>query len=258
MTPHYGMMLFSQSLMMLLAQWDQGRLPSFPRSLLKQRVLPVLFGMTFTILEQQDQDGSWGHLSRETTAYAVITLASVASLPLCDTLRPQIELTIRSGRAFLQQQVEHWAEPDFIWRGKAVYGLGILAEAYTIAAMRTSSDNYAFSRATTDLCAFKKPSLHGLEHVAALPMLAEMPDWLVKACILEGYLYLPIFDAARQQVFTHKMEQQRQFTIVPFALIASARMDGAAVSPEVNVVFMVLCALLYEIDHYMEDVISSL
>lgn len=35
MTQHYGMMLFAQSLMMLLIKWDQGLLPDLPLTFLK-------------------------------------------------------------------------------------------------------------------------------------------------------------------------------------------------------------------------------
>lgn len=174
-----------------------------------------------------------------------------------DCLRPQLESSIYQGKLFLQEQIEKWAEPDFIWRGKAVYGIGIIAEAYTIAAMRTSTQHLTLGKAIKDLCVFAEPSIRKIKQISTLQYFADMPQWLVRACITEGYLYLPVFDSMRQQIVTHEVKQQRHFNLVPFALVASGRSRGASIAPQVNLMFMILCALLYEIDHYMEDVIGS-
>ncbi|KAL8882666.1 MAG: hypothetical protein Q9198_000379 [Flavoplaca austrocitrina] len=86
-----------------------------------------------------------------------------------------------------------------------------------------------------------------------------MPDWLVRACITEGYLHLPFFDKARQAVTADKpVKQQRHFNILPFMLVSSSRSTGACIPPDVNAEFMVLCALVYEVDHYVEDVVAGL
>ncbi|KAL8783073.1 MAG: hypothetical protein Q9213_004885 [Squamulea squamosa] len=143
-------------------------------------------------------------------------------------------------------------------KGRLINGIGILAETYIIAAMRISAHTYKLGQATERLCTIAKPSLTRIEHISTLPFFAGTPDWLVRACIVEAYLYLPVFDSMRQAVFTHDLKQQRQLNIVPFALIASSRLRGGSIAPNINVVFMVLCALLYEVDHYMEDVIGSI
>ncbi|KAL9030546.1 MAG: hypothetical protein Q9180_006893 [Flavoplaca navasiana] len=86
-----------------------------------------------------------------------------------------------------------------------------------------------------------------------------MPDWLIRACITQGYLHLPLFDKARQAVTTDEpVKQRRHFNILPFMLIASGRSTGAYIPSDVNVEFLVLCALLYEVDHYVEDVVAGL
>lgn len=258
MTPHYTMMLTVQSLAMLLRRWAQGLLPDVPRQLLMNRILPVLFGTTVETLQKQNEDGSWGLQSCETTAYAILCLTEVAPLPLCDCLLAAIQLAVKNGRAFLMQQINSWKEPDIVWRSRTAYGVGVIAEGYTLAAMKISPDNLTFGKVIEDICSITKPSLRTIQEISHLPFFAGMPDWLVRACIVEGYLHLPIYDKARQAVVTHEVKQQRHFNILPFALIASSRLMGACIAPDVNVAFMVACALAYEVDHYMEDIVGGL
>lgn len=251
------MMVSVQSLVMLLHGWDRGSLPEIPIELLKNRVIPVLFGVTVETLQKQNPDGSWGFQSCETTAYAILCLSEVAALPLCDCLLPTIQLAVKNGRTFLMQQISRWKEPDKVWISKIAFGAGVVTEAYTLAAMKISPGNRSFGKGIGDLCKITKPSLSTVQEISHLPFFAGMPDWLVGACIVEAYLHLPIYDKVRRAVMTHEVKQQRPFNITPFVLIASSRSAGAFIAPDVNIEFMVLIALTYEVDHYMEDIIGG-
>ena len=257
MTPHYVMMLISQSLMMLLREWEQGHLAGFPTQLITERILPVLFSTAVDTLQGQNEDGSWGFQSRETTAYAILCLSAVGPLPICDCLRTQMEHSIEKGRSFLLRQINDWSKPDFVWRSKAPYGVGISAEANTLAAMKTSAFDHKLGNAIHDLCAIAKPSLSTVEGITHLPLFAAMPDWLVRACIVEGYLHLPIYDKVRGATCIHAAQEKRHINAIPFTLVGSARAKGAFIAPEANNAFMVFSALLYDFDHYMEDIIAG-
>ncbi|KAL8913002.1 MAG: hypothetical protein Q9171_002070 [Xanthocarpia ochracea] len=258
MTPHYTMMLSVQALMMLLHNLDRGSLPHFPRQLLVTKILPVLFGTTVETLQKQNDDGSWGSQSCETTAYAILCLSAAAPLPLCECVSTAIQLAIDNGRAFLLQHIKSWNQPDLVWISKIAYGVGVIAEAFTLAAMRISLYSQCFGKIIEDVCYISKPSLNTIQKISDLPFFAGMPDWMASACIVEGYLHLPLFDAARQAVITQgAVKQQRHFNILPFALIACSHSTGAFLTPEVNLDFMVICALVYEVDHYMEDIIGG-
>ncbi|KAL8685093.1 MAG: hypothetical protein Q9224_005969, partial [Gallowayella concinna] len=246
------------SLMMLLKKWDQGLLPDLPRRLLQDRILLVLFGIVVETLQRQEDDGSWGLRSRETTAYAVITLSTAAPLSLFDELKTQMELSVYKGKAFLLQQLEAWGEPDNVWAGKTVYGIGVLTEAYTIAAMNTTAQTYGLSKVTDDLCSIARQSLKKIQKITVLPFFANMPDWLRRACVVEGYLHLSSLNSLRQELSTHDIKQQSQFNIIPLAVIAAGRVNGASLTPEVSLQFMGVCVLIYYVDHYFEDVIGKL
>ncbi|KAL8882665.1 MAG: hypothetical protein Q9198_000378 [Flavoplaca austrocitrina] len=136
MTPHYALMMVTQTFAMLLRRWEQGLLPGIPKLLLTEKIRPVVFGIAVEILQRQLEDGSWGFHSRETTAYAMHCLAAAAPLPLCQCLRKETERAISDGKAFLLQQMQDWAKPDLVRTSKVTYGLGVIAEALTLAAMR--------------------------------------------------------------------------------------------------------------------------
>ena len=252
-------MLFAQSLIMLLRKWDQGALENFPQNLLQDKVRLVLFGILTETLQAQNDNGSWGpKQSRETTAYAIITLATLASFPLSNHINDHIMTAIGQGQRFLQGQIKDWAEPDPIWRGKAVYGLAILAEAYTISAMSIAVPTHKFGKVVFDLCEVAEPGLDRIEQISTLPYFLDMPHWLVRACTVEGYLYLPLFDRMRKEIFPRRdIKQHRQWNVLPFSAVVCSRSKGGFYAPRNNLEFMVYCALMYEIDHYMEAIISS-
>ncbi|KAL9639094.1 MAG: hypothetical protein Q9204_001243 [Flavoplaca sp. TL-2023a] len=116
MTPHYALMMVSQTLTMLLRRWEQALLPGIPKSLLSEKIRPVVSGIAVEILQRQLGDGSWGFHSRETTAYAMHCLAAAAPLPLCQCLRKETKRAISDGKTFLLQQMQDWAKPDLVWQ----------------------------------------------------------------------------------------------------------------------------------------------
>lgn len=251
-------MLSVQALMLLLHNVGRGSLPHFPRQLLVTKIIPLLFGTTVETLQKQNDDGSWGSQSCETTAYAILCLSAAAPLPLCEYISTAIQLAIDNGRAFLLQRIKSWNQPDLVWISKIAYGVGVITEAFTLAAMRISPYGQCFGQIIEDVCHLAKPSLDTIQKISQLPFFAGMPHWMACACIVEGYLHLPLFDAARQVVIIHgAVKQPRHFNILPFALMACSRSTGAFLTAEVNLDFMVMCALNYELDHYMEDIIGG-
>ncbi|KAI4213347.1 MAG: hypothetical protein LQ351_004088 [Letrouitia transgressa] len=259
MTHHYGMMLFAQSLMMLVEKWDQGFLEDLPQTLLAERIRMVLFGILVDTLLTQNHDGSWGaRQSRETTAYAIITLVTLSNFPLSYHLMSQLQRSVIRGRKFLQDRIRDWKDPDFIWIGKAIYGVAILSEAYTIAAMSMTMQSLCLGKDAVTLCSVEEPGAKRIQQISTLPFFSNMPDWLVRACTIEGYLYLPTFNQIRTKTFSRRdIKQHRQWNVLPFCVIACSRSKGGLYAPMAKLAFMVSCALTYEIDHYMEATVTS-
>ena len=88
----------------------------------------VLFQILTRTLQSQNEDGSWGKKgNREETAYALITLANVDSLPFVTPIAGQIETAISKGRKYLNATgaLENLklTPNDYVWSGKIAYGV---------------------------------------------------------------------------------------------------------------------------------------
>ena len=254
MDTHYGTMLFAQSLMMLVEKWDEGLLKDFPRALLANQIRIALFGLLVDILQIQNHDGSWGtQHSYESTAYEVVALTTLSSFPLSHHLEDQLRKSISRARQFLQSQIQDRTEPDPIFRAKS-----ILSDAYIVSAMSLPFQSRTFREDVAALCMIEEPGLKRIKQISALPFFSEMPDWLVRAITIEGYLYLPIFNQMRTLIFPRRdIKQHRQWNVLPFCAIACSRSKDGFYAPKANIDFMVFGSLLYEVDHYMEAVITS-
>lgn len=99
-----------------------------------------LFRVLTGILQSQNCDGSWGRIhSREETAYAVIFIANIASLPNVSHPSGKIDVAIEQGRHFLRKASELSKNPDNLWTGKVSHGVANLSNAYVLAALKTGS-----------------------------------------------------------------------------------------------------------------------
>ena len=63
------------------------------------------------LLKRQTSNGSWGaNRSCEETAYAILALIPLSSLPWAHSLVPQILTAIWKGREMLSQRESSWAQ----------------------------------------------------------------------------------------------------------------------------------------------------
>lgn len=249
------MMLISQALVSLLALWDQGQLPEIPESFLKDRLRIVVFGLLIFTLKAQTSNGSWGmDSSRETTAYALIVLATTASLPLAAQIGSQLLQAIKAGRHFLLQNCEAWSEPDYIWQAKTAYGSGIFTETYIVAAMNIATPSHTLGRSVERLFELEDGHRNVIfARIIQLPLFSDTPAWLKEAAIIESYLYKPLLKQAGLDVLPLRdFEATRLIEIIPFYLTASSHVKSAEMSPRIIFQMMVSLLILYKIDQHLE------
>ena len=133
-------MLMVRSLAELLCRSETARLPQTMDSVIPGKVETVLTDCLTRTLKSQHPDGTWGSIGpREETAYAVLTLASLLSTPVAQSLRGQIVLALKRGRKSLLGL--EGRKPEYIWVEKVTYGSKYLPETYIVAAMFTSVDD---------------------------------------------------------------------------------------------------------------------
>ena len=245
----------------MLASWDKGQLPNIPEDFLKNRMLITIFGISVATLKAQNPDGSWGiKSSRETTAYALIALATTASLPLASCIGSQLRVATNAGRDFLLQHRESWSEPDYIWRGKITFGSGVFAETYVVTALAMATPSHKLGPSVDRLCELEDQHHESLSSsFTHLPIFSDTPAWLVEAAIIEGYLYKPMVRHASQDIFPRRdIVPTKHIDMVPSCWTCTNHIKGASMSPTMMFQMMVACLLIYEIDHYMEQYIARL
>ena len=255
------MMLTCQALVSLLALWDKGQLPGISESFLKDKLRIVIFGILVHTLKAQNLDGSWGiSSSRETTAYAMIVLATVASFPLAGRVGSQLRQASDLGRHFLLQYREAWSEPDHLWREKTTYGSGLLAETYTVAAMNITTPSHILGSSVERLCELEDGHRDVIfARFLELPMISDTPSWLKEAAIVESYLYKPLLKSTGlDRISQSDSRATKYIETVPFFWIVSSHVRGADISPKILFQMMVVSRLSLEIDHCMEVLIARL
>ena len=168
-------MLMTRSLTELLRIWNTGELFQIVSSLLTKKVVPVLLKILVRTLQSQQSDGSWGCVGpREETAYAILTLASLLSLPLAQSVHSETLSALQRGRNILSSM--EGRKPEYLWIEKVTYGSRYLAETYVAAAILISVDKsiqYGVKAfCNLKLCKEKTLELHSdkykVEEVAAL------------------------------------------------------------------------------------------
>jgi len=177
--------------------FDKGLFTDCPRLVVQTKVPIALFQILIRILQARLDDGSWG--SCEETAYALLALVSLSSLPFTSIMVPTIRLALAAGRRFLSEKVIEQESSDkaCLWIDKVNYRIPPLSYSYVLAALYATSEPVpGYSPSTTGeinrlvLVPTQKVN-HFLHFYRKLPPHRECKDWQLLAYIAEGYLYLP-------------------------------------------------------------------
>ncbi|KAF1998137.1 hypothetical protein P154DRAFT_578188 [Amniculicola lignicola CBS 123094] len=135
LSPYYPVMLISKALSDLVVIWSLGKgsLSYIPTEWMETQVAHLLMMTLNHLLASQSRDGSWGSLGPyEETAYSVLSLISLAQLPIPVALRQNLERAMNDGRKYLQH---HSGAPvEHLWVEKISYGSPLLRQAYGLAA----------------------------------------------------------------------------------------------------------------------------
>lgn len=96
------MMLLAEALVNLLQLWDKGTLKLLPEPLLRDFIPLVLIQiLNRTLLTQSDKGGWSTDKSPEISAYAILTLVAVSTLPWFELLGTETQLALEAGWRFL-------------------------------------------------------------------------------------------------------------------------------------------------------------
>ena len=260
LSEHYSMMLLSQAFLKLLQVWDNGQLSDFPEELIRIQIPIILYQAMVATLQTQSLDGSWSLnlSSREVTAYAVLTLHAISTLPWLSHFNDRIHEAIKKATIFLAVTNDETESEEYIWVEKVTFALNPLSRAYCLAAMCTRM-SCTWSERITKLVKIPMDKVLKLsKFFSKLPIFSKDEPWTVEAAVAEGCLWLPQLMGLSSDIFPREnAERYKYVEYIPFTWIGTNRRNGSALSNNVLWEMMVISLLEYQLDHYMESVVCS-
>lgn len=246
-------MLMTQGLSSILHLCAQGHLINIPRELLQFQIPTLLFTTLIRLLGARRPDGSWG--SREETAYAIISLATLSSLPAARVLDIEIRSAIAVGRQCLQSPHVYSGPEDDIWVGKIAYDPELVRKAYVVAALYVPVPLYTpgdTAWSSPDIVASKISKIASF--FSSLPTFANMPRWHLTACVTQAMHFLPEMEreSAKMPNRAHAGEHQA-FTYLSVMLLSANAVDGTDMNLQMVYDQLVMSITLYHIDDVYDD-----
>ncbi|GBF67142.1 copalyl diphosphate synthase [Trichophyton mentagrophytes] len=257
LSPLYPSVLLVKSLVKLLALAEQE--DSSPGQLLGQdlasRVAITVFQACLRAMLDQHEDGSWNS-STEQTAYGVLILTEARPLCFLDDIRDSLDSAIGRGVSFLHANRGSQVG-NFIWIEKVTYASPLLAEAYELAAIKaaTSLSSSASSVGGSLWCVSTANTTKLVKLFQQTPLFTSLPEWQIRASMIEARLFQPLLQARRLEVFPRKdMEKDKYFEIIPFTWTACNNRNRAFASTSFLYDMMVISFLNYQADEFLEAV----
>jgi hypothetical protein len=197
-------MLMAEAFSKLLQVWERGDLSIIPAALIVDEITISLYQVLVRTLLAQNSNGSWGPSnSRETTAYAILTISKASVLPYAAPLQEKIEKSIAAAQEFILSTAD--TGPNYLWVEKVSYGSKTLAESYILAAL-----NATFKQPLTLSSAEKLATTSKLEDIKRLyqtcfetPLFAAEESWKLHAAFIESCLYHPYLQQLAKDAKSH-------------------------------------------------------
>ena len=244
--------------MRLIGLWARGCVPVPDDPAVQDKVIICLFQALTRTLHTQKSNGSWGSGGCETTAYAIITLKRLSSFTSAPMIRTQLTNAIENGRKFLSKNFRPFSEPDHIWIGKTTSGSSVLYQAYIMAALQAPMSKQS---SPTIESHFEIPLAKitiQTKYYAKQAWFANVPEWLIQACLVESRLFLPQIRILRHAVFpSDNLGEDSRFESIPFSWIVASNLDNRAIGAEFLYQMMILSILARQLDEYIDGTVRE-
>jgi hypothetical protein len=255
-------MLMSQSLMKLLEMWDKEILPGLNGDLIHDELPLVLFQALSRTLQRQRASGFWGRTdSPEETAYSLLAIAALSSLPFIGPLDEDIQNAIHKGRAALESLTGAVSTAEYLWIEKVTYSSPILCETYILAALHATAqlEKHVFRHQPTEVMNMKKVNKF-LPFYQKLLTIGALPAWRIRISLMEGCLFTPFLSKVRYQVFPARSTdnfEEKYWDNIRFTWCCVNSIDLTFASADFIVQWMTISYLNYQGDEYMEAIVGT-
>ena len=252
-------MLLAEVLVHLLELWDKGKL-QLSSGILQERLPVVLTQIVNRTLCTQSHTGSWGKIdSFEITAYGILTLAAVSSIPWVFRVRGQINHAIRTGQHFLNRTQDSETGHQYLWIEKVTYGSQILCESYLLAALRPSISSHTWSPRISSLLQIPEESVSRFSKlVSTLSGYRDQPLWRLEASAIEGHAFLPLLKSTHTDLLPKQAKAKNEYmNFIPCTWVLINNQEYLFMHANLLWDMMVLTMCNFRIDEYMENVVAK-
>ena len=255
-------MLVSQSLVKLLEMWDKDLLPALNDDLIRDELPLVLFQALSRTLQRQRASGFWGRTdSPEETAYSLLAIAALATLPFVRPVDEDIENAICKGRSALKSRAGAVSSAEYLWIEKVTYSSPILCETYILAALNATNQlaKPVYTKQPTDLINVKKVNKF-LPFYQKLLTIGTLPAWRIRISLMEGCLFAPFLSKVRFEVFPARSTdnfEEKYWDNIRFTWCCVNSIDLTFASADFIVQWMTISYLNYQGDEYMEAIVGT-
>ena len=243
----------------MLKLYDKGSL-QLPSTLLQRRLPVVLTQITNRTLFSQLPTGSWGEPgSIETTAYGILTLAAVSSLPWVSCVRDHIDQAIRTGQQFLTQAQQGGMFHEYLWVEKVTYGSEYLRESYRLAALKSSQRSHIWSSRISDLVLIPEKSISRLSALTStLSMYREQQMWRLRASMIKGHTFLPMLKSRGTEILPGQENARNEYLdLIPCTWVLENNLRSLFMPASIIWDMMVLTIGNFRIDQYIENMLAK-
>ena len=251
-------MLMVEVFVRLINLWARGCVPVPNDPAIQDKVIICLFQALTRTLQAQESNGSWGSGGCETTAYAVITLTRLLSLTSAPKVKVQLTNAVENGRKYLSKHFRSSAEPDHVWSGKITSGSSNLYQAYVLAALQAPVSKHPGPTIESHFeISLAKVTIQ-TKYYAKQAWFTNVPEWLIQACLVESYLFLPQIRDVRYAVFPcDSLDEDLHFDTIPFVWIAASNLNHQAIGAEFLYQMMIISLLGRQLEDYMQNVVAD-
>lgn len=252
-------MLMSESLVRLLGAWDTGAVKGISPTLVGQEIVLALFQLLLQTLQKQNANGSWGHKpSREMTAYGIMSLANLASLPFASALYPQIENAIENGRKYINNN-DNVLENEYVWIAKVSYSPINISRAYIAAAQNVVYPKACLSDKLSKLAEIPQKGAQKYSQMfSRLVTTSSFPLWKIQGSVMEGYLFLKKLRQVRLDLFDRAgLKTDDYFEFISMTFCCANNLKGTFLKADILFEMMVMVLRIYQVDEFVEHVIGK-
>ena len=244
--------------MRLIQLWARGCVPVPDDPAIQDKVIICLFQALIRTLHTQKSSGSWGSGGCETTAYAIITLKRLSSFTSAPIIRTQLTNAIENGRRYLSKNFRPSSEPDHIWTGKTTSGSSVLYQAYIMAALQPPMSKQSSPSIESHFEIPLAKITIQTKYYAKQAWFANVPEWLIQACLVESRLFLPQIRIVRYAVFpSDNLGEDSHFESIPFSWIVANNLDNRAIGAEFLYQMMIFSVLARQLNEYIDGTVRE-